>query len=304
MTAKEGLIYHYCPSEAFLSIIEKNELWLTEVSKTNDSTEGKNFIENVKKFVETKKGRFHWIPRTGNYGMDVLDKYIKSVWICCFSENSDQLSQWCRYADDGKGFSIGFDKDILSDLPSNRNSISIANFKLLWPLSLNEIKYARSTKWADITNFINWCNKNPENSGINGDASKFFSDFKLVMAFMSFIYKDYSFMEEKEWRLICHMKGSKFDEVENFLNNYCKAKSTTSKPELFSSNEVHFRSTPKGIVHYLKMRIPRNAIKHVLLGPKNLSDKEDIRMLLSKYKRVPEGMEVEDMVEKTKIPYC
>ena len=33
--------------------------------------------------------------------------------IGCFSKNGDLLSQWRAYAEDGKGFSIGFDSNYI-----------------------------------------------------------------------------------------------------------------------------------------------------------------------------------------------
>lgn len=44
--------------------------------------------------------------------------------ISCFSKNGDLLSQWRAYAEDGKGFSIGFDSNyIYHGLGVNINSV-------------------------------------------------------------------------------------------------------------------------------------------------------------------------------------
>lgn len=60
---------------------------------------------------------------TDNFGIDneaamkllietVLDRFRKYsdilVYAACFSGESDLLSQWCEYADNGKGVAIGF----------------------------------------------------------------------------------------------------------------------------------------------------------------------------------------------------
>lgn len=41
----------------------------------------------------------------------------------CMSEQPDILSQWRGYADDGKGFSVGFSKAYLDELARNAKSI-------------------------------------------------------------------------------------------------------------------------------------------------------------------------------------
>ena len=66
---EENLIYHYCPSAAFLSIIENKALWLSEVSKTNDYSEGKDFLDHVKNFIIDE----------GNIIINELDEIIKNI---------------------------------------------------------------------------------------------------------------------------------------------------------------------------------------------------------------------------------
>ena len=41
MTETPETLYHYCSTAAFQSIVEKRELWLTDLSLSNDNLEGK-----------------------------------------------------------------------------------------------------------------------------------------------------------------------------------------------------------------------------------------------------------------------
>lgn len=107
---------HYCGTRVFLPFLTSKKLWLTSLSQSNDSMEGKWM-------------RQHWINRVGGNdakahaekrGMgSVLDvaTHEKVALGTCFSEKDDLLSQWRGYADNGSGYSLTFHKDELEKIP-------------------------------------------------------------------------------------------------------------------------------------------------------------------------------------------
>jgi len=107
---------HYCGARVFLPFLSSKKLWLTALSQSNDSLEGKWM-------------RQHWIDRvpradakarTKKRGMGtVLDvaTHDKVALGICFSEEDDLLSQWRGYADNGSGFSLAFHKEVLGKIP-------------------------------------------------------------------------------------------------------------------------------------------------------------------------------------------
>ena len=46
----EKIIYHYCSVEIFISIIENQELWASDIFKMNDSSEEK-YLEDLLSFI-------------------------------------------------------------------------------------------------------------------------------------------------------------------------------------------------------------------------------------------------------------
>jgi hypothetical protein len=99
-------LYHYCDTNAFKSIVEHSELWLSSLGQSNDSMEGKLpyfLIKNV--LSELNLGE-----KTDDRIMDMWFNLTANVDCCavCFSSGDDLLSQWRGYAADGSGFSIGF----------------------------------------------------------------------------------------------------------------------------------------------------------------------------------------------------
>ena len=105
-------IYHYTNDVGLRGILETGQLWLTDVFSLNDpselnhgfslmlkvlmskvvSPEGRKFAEGLLAF--SKQGG---VRRTGNY------------FVCCFSACKDDLGQWRAYADNGRGYVLGFD---------------------------------------------------------------------------------------------------------------------------------------------------------------------------------------------------
>ena len=178
----------------------------------------------------------------------------------------------------------------MHNLSSGIGEVLIPGFELHWPLSLKEIYYKSSQKNTDIGKILNWYTQAENSPEFIKDPTIFSNRFIRILALISFTYKNESFEEECEWRLICYLDGKNYKELEKTFND-------VSSLNIFSSNEIYFRQSSKGIVHYLKMKVPENAIKQVVLGPKNLSDKDDIGLLLMK-----NGF-IHAEVEITKIPY-
>src|SRR5262249_40637048 len=109
----DELIYHYCPAQAFIDIITSKTVWLSAFYALNDATErswgysiSERVIEELKKdadpkFIETiraliSRAYFHSLLMIGSFSLD-----------------GDIISQWRAYADDGRGFVIGFSPKLL-----------------------------------------------------------------------------------------------------------------------------------------------------------------------------------------------
>lgn len=107
------IIYHYCDSNAFISIVEKNLLWLSSVLSMNDSGE-MSYLRQVV-MPKLREGLAKHPLLSGeemlfHFQIEEADGYA-----ACFSGKGDDLYQWQAYGSRGKGFSIGFDKDALCE---------------------------------------------------------------------------------------------------------------------------------------------------------------------------------------------
>ena len=112
----EAVLHHYTDKGGVQGIIESNRIWATHLSHVNDPTElmyGQNLlIEEWKALsgaLNPDLARILWdVIRTIESG-----EWPNDIYGFCLSSESDLLSQWGRYADQCRGYSIGFNSDEL-----------------------------------------------------------------------------------------------------------------------------------------------------------------------------------------------
>lgn len=111
------IIYHYTNDAGLRGILETGKLWFTDIFHLNDPTELKHGVgpaielltaecddkrPEIKQFVENAAAILHGgIAQTAQY------------FTCSFSSAGDDLGQWRAYADNGRGYAIGFDAAML-----------------------------------------------------------------------------------------------------------------------------------------------------------------------------------------------
>lgn len=108
------IVYHYTNVVGLRGILETGQLWLTDIFDLNDPSElshGFAIANNVlssnvagcgpetKKFAQGLQGFYKRV------GIEGSAQYF----ICSFTSCGDDLGQWRAYADNGRGFALGFD---------------------------------------------------------------------------------------------------------------------------------------------------------------------------------------------------
>ena len=254
---ENDLIYHYCDSNAFFAICTNRKLWMNDLHSMND-------------FMELHWGYSIWEQsantRIEKYGKEFLDEIDEVIHFSgfqglllanCYSTDKDVLSQWRAYADDGKGYVIGFNAKELLGLP-------IRALQVLYDKE-QQIKEATATidalyqlKQEDSNEFKTFCN---------------------VFGYDLSAFKNPAFIEEKEIRLI-HLLD--FKKSNDFM-------------KLVDKGGIYFGEDRKGeeIKFKIKQDIPTpyieldfsnnnkiNPIKEVVIGPKNEVMKTAIRIFL------------------------
>ena len=121
-------LYHYCPNEAFHSIISNREIRLSSLSLSNDYMEGKLVEKGILKIAE--EDRLNMDQMEGLKGALTYISSTADGLGFCLSEKKDLLSQWRGYANDANGVSIGFSKNYLELLSNSLRDDKTPRFTL------------------------------------------------------------------------------------------------------------------------------------------------------------------------------
>ncbi|MEQ1687106.1 MAG: DUF2971 domain-containing protein, partial [Sphingopyxis sp.] len=123
---QDDIIYHYCSASTLIKILENKTIRFTDMNLLNDAEEGfwgyKVFIEAANRLLR-RVGIPDTIPEIPEVFIEQLDEIWSRMnfgilsFVSCFSTDGDSLSQWRAYADDGRGFAIGFSARALRALP-------------------------------------------------------------------------------------------------------------------------------------------------------------------------------------------
>jgi DUF2971 family protein len=123
----DDYLYHYTTPEGLMGIVKNQELWATSVFFLNDIAEFKHGIELGRDHLEAL---FNNTEKTKEHDTHSLQSAIEgikvfqhskdtTIYVCSFSEEPDDLSQWRAYCPMG-GFAIGFPKERLWKLAGHR----------------------------------------------------------------------------------------------------------------------------------------------------------------------------------------
>lgn len=110
------LLYHYTGYQALLSIAKSNELWATEIHYFNDASELTYAANLFKRALEKIEQQDKFDASLLSQLRDWLAHRLADghmLFVCCFTEKGNLLSQWRGYTPHGNGVSLGFDPNYL-----------------------------------------------------------------------------------------------------------------------------------------------------------------------------------------------
>jgi hypothetical protein len=109
---KSDIIYHYTTVSGLIGIVTHRELWVSDCRFLNDGTE-LTYAEDIF-FSEIKKLD---LPTISDAGYRIAGPSLSNfrMFLACFCEEGDLLSQWRGYGID-QGYSLGFDTSQLKAL--------------------------------------------------------------------------------------------------------------------------------------------------------------------------------------------
>ncbi len=194
-------VYHYTDAAGLYGMLTHKKLWLTDYRFLNDTTEFSH-IYSILRDLSTEmlsQERLGDIKRRllaaiSDEKVDGLDSFVFSC-----SQERDDLSQWRGYANEGQGFTIGFDGARLHSLATPKDAA----------FGFAKVDYEGRDQTLALKRSIDELATQIEKDvakGINIDdlidiSSDTFDDICLNRG--AFI-KHSSFKNEKEWRIIAY----------------------------------------------------------------------------------------------------
>lgn len=266
--APPDILYHYCNIDSFVSIIRNQTIRLSSLSLSNDSMEGRLLQKAILKLAE-RDGMSESAKVELRESLDFNERYFDGLGFC-LSFYGDLLSQWRGYADDARGVSIGFGVPYLKSLVRSE-SASDPHF------GLHQVRYKQTEHeieigdiYTELRKLINaGAFKRPGMTGLldarsslqmvaDDEAIKLANEQLMTklyeLAPKQFVLKANAFSEEREWRLVSVIEGSKFDRCEY----------RASRHRVIPYRTIKLADmTRKGTRRKLK------PIREVFLGPKN-----------------------------------
>ncbi len=192
-STRRARLFHYTTLPGFLGIIGSKSLWATNIHYLNDSEEFTYGLAYLKQEAETRSrvaSRSHGaILRTV---ASLVETFTHGyVYTASFAEDDDLLSQWRGYGVGG-GVCLGF---VAEDLKSIAER---SGFRLIKCIYEQSQKAALAREFLDAS-LARIDASTPTNDEAVGEvASRMFNEYQQLAC----AFKDPSFREEGEWRII------------------------------------------------------------------------------------------------------
>lgn len=236
------ILFHYTTLAGLKGILENRALWCTHSCCLNDPQEilyGQQIVEDIIIDQMQKENRNDiqvflkkLLVQTRAFHTNMLH-----VFLACFCESENLLSQWRGYTDNGKGYSVGINFSETTTITSD-----LSNLKQKRKLFLRKVIYDQNKQHELVSEYIHGSTNaakktfDVNDSIIHEEKSMNHAAIMAIQAAndifdMILSFKHPAFKSEQEWRLI-------------------RVRSEDHQPK-----ELKFRETSSGITPYISTLI-------------------------------------------------
>lgn len=288
LSGMPDILFHYCPSDSFVSIVSTRTVRLSALSLSNDSREGRLVSETLMRVADRDGlsnangiiglGSMIGFQSKLRSSLEFLERLFDGLGFC-LSADGDLLSQWRGYADDGRGVSIGFHRSYWEKLSAKLRESDEWGFtlnKVIYePTEHEELvkpTYTELRKLIDQGAFETTGRRTLLDSRSDEDiaaddkrieASYRELMFKILGLFpMLYKLKSDAFKEEKEWRLV----AAHYTENDETLGY--RARGTSVIP---------FRDVAMSDIE------GESSITEIILGPRHITPPAVIKAMLKQH---------------------
>jgi len=206
-TPPPPILYHYTNDVGLRGILETEKLWLTDILSLNDPSE---LSHGLKLAVDVLKSKAADGPPESKLFAAGFEEVIRlgkvqrsgDYFICCFSANGNDLGQWRAYADNGRGYALGFDAKALENAFIQQVNAPIQK---AFPVTYNDARLIEIHR--DIIEKMFSLISLPRGRDLGGDAIKaywaeLYTQITVHALHAGLHFKHEAYFNEKEYRFM------------------------------------------------------------------------------------------------------
>lgn len=247
-----SMIYHYTDDAGLRGILESGQLWFTDIFKLNDPTELKHGVKYAIEILNSRLSTASCGAMVLNYFTDRFKEFLPihieesaDYFVCCFSKASDDLGQWRAYADNGRGYSLGFDGKMFSEAFDEVAKENTSTFSVMYnDETLREKLEMLIDKVIPILTPDNNFPRVPE--GWKEFMINVSTELTIYCILLSHLFKHEAYSQEREYRFV----------------------------QIYSADEpaknLKFRSRPYSLIKYIELdwkSVAPKSLKEIMIGP-------------------------------------
>jgi hypothetical protein len=198
MDMQQLLLHHYTNGTGLLGIFESDSIWATQIHYLNDTKEFAHAIEEAKAFLyRAKQGAADATDVALCIALsESLERISQlSIYVTCFSEIEDSLSQWRGYCPPGFGYSLGLFGEELRKIAKPQGFELV---KCIYdPAQQREVVEAWAARTLRTLRQTLPSGVSPQ-THVEQSGHTFFTEFVTFGP----VLKDVAFRNEYEWRLV------------------------------------------------------------------------------------------------------
>lgn len=214
--AAPSILWHYTTVAAMQQILDSGRVWATDAQFMNDSTEfvyGRDLLfGEVKDFLADPPGGY------GSENLELIGRAIERirmdkdgwrVFLACFCEDGDLLSQWRGYGIGAIPVALGF--DLTRFTQADQGAALDECGKIRQVMRLQRARYTADEQRELVRRVLDvwrqartdFCNAAPYGDSEEPNLAMLALEALLENLIVQF--KHASFAEEREWRLTCNL---------------------------------------------------------------------------------------------------
>ena len=246
-------IYHYTDGAGLRGILESGKLRLTDIFYLNDPAElrhGVNYAIDALRAAADRgpdevKLFYREFRKVGSAGGIEASAHF---FVTSFSRAGDDLGQWRAYADDGRGYALGFDGKALENAFVKKGDEPISGHAT-FPITYNDDRLREMQRRivAEVVPLISETHgRKLSNDIIAAYMAELSVNFSVPILRTSLFFKHKAYANEAEYRFVQIQRGDR------------------------PAEKVLYRDRPYSLVRYTEFdwrSIAPGALKEIVIGP-------------------------------------